>query len=143
MKNLTKIVALLLALTFGFTLLCACTGSEGDDTEETTEPTVTTELEETEPEVEVTFTVKVVDENGNAVSGINVQVCDDQNCFISTSNEEGIATFNSNQIEYVTSSHKLCVPFLPAAYTYEYTTENYYYLDDDMTEFTVELTSAE
>ena len=83
--NVRNIVAVLLMAAMAFTL-CACGGSGDAETQETTDA-VTTLPADTQDEVkeEITFTVKVVDGEGNAISGVNVQVCDDSNCFISPS----------------------------------------------------------
>ena len=122
--------------------LCACTANGGTENEttdaETTAPD-TTEAETTAAE-EITLTVKVVDSDGAAVSGVTIQVCDDSNCFLSTSDENGNAVFKSAQIPSVTSSHKLSVPFLSAGY--EYTGESEIYLEDGITEYTVTVTKT-
>ena len=141
MKNITKIIAMLLMAAMALTL-CACTsGSAADDTtvaDETT-ATETTEAETTAVVNEPTFTVLVVDEAGNAVADVMVQVCDDSNCFIAKSDAEGKAFFYANQFAEITSAHSLTLPSVPAGYTYEYTNGNKLYLESGSTEFTVTL----
>ena len=52
----------------------------------------------------ITYTVIVVDEDGNPIAGAMVQVCDEGNCFApTTTNAEGVAEFRLEQTnEYKT-----------------------------------------
>lgn len=92
---------------------------------------------ETESQIaaEAAFKVKVVDENGNPVAGVMVQVCKDT-CIPAKTGDDGIASFN---IE-VTDGYKLSVLSCPEGY--EYTGEAEVYLESGATEITVELTSG-
>lgn len=142
MKNFAKIIAVLLMAAMALTL-CACTAGDeiADETteNETTVIEETTEADTTEAAEEATFTVSVVDEAGNAISGVMVQVCDDSNCFVAASNEEGKALFMANQITEITSGHSLTLVKVPEGYTYEYSNGNKLYLESGITEFTVTL----
>lgn len=128
MKNLKKALAVLLALGMLF-CFCACGGN--DDGKTTT--TTTTENQQTENENPVEnkgFKVTVVDEEGNAVSGVMVQLCKDA-CVPAKTDDNGVATFT---IE-VTDGYKLSVMSCPEGY--EYTGEAEVYLEDGATEYTL------
>ncbi len=145
MKNFAKIIAVLMMAAMAVSL-CACS-SDGEAANEDTTEAETTVIEETTEEettaaIEATFTVNVVDEAGNAVEGVMVQVCDDSNCFIAKTDAEGKALFYSNQITTITSAHSLTLPTVPEGFTYEYTGGNKLYLENGITEFTVTLTPA-
>ncbi len=145
MKNIAKIIAVILMAAMALTL-CACTSGADNDTNETTvndtAADVTTEEETTEAANEPTFTVTVVDDAGNAVADVMVQVCDDSNCFIAKTDAEGKAFFYANQITEITSAHSLTLPTVPEGYTYEYTGGNKLYLESGIEEFTVTLATA-
>lgn len=134
MKTTARLLALLLALCL-MVGLCACGDGEqkpeGNTTVTTTktETTTTTKAEET-----AAFQVKVVDQNGNPVSGTMIQICKDT-CIPKMSDENGVATFN---IE-ITDGYKLSVLTCPAGYTY--TGEAEVYLESGSTEITVQLQS--
>lgn len=132
MKNLKKVLAVLLALGMLF-CFCACGGNDDDKT--TTTTTTTTENNQTEDNNTVEnkgFKVTVVDEDGNAVSGVMVQLCKDA-CVPAKTDDKGVATFT---IE-VTDGYKLSVMSCPAGY--EYTGEAEIYLEDGATEYILEL----
>lgn len=59
------------------------------------------------------FIVKVVDQDGNPVAGVVVQVCKDE-CVPATTDETGIATFESE----ITEGYKLSVVTCPEGYEY-------------------------
>ncbi len=130
MKNLKKVLVALLALGILF-CFCACGGN--DDGKTTTTTTTTTENQQTENENPVEnkgFKVTVVDEVGNAVSGVMVQLCKDA-CVPAKTDDNGVATFT---IE-VTDGYKLSVMSCPEGY--EYTGEAEVYLEDGATEYTL------
>ena len=131
MKNLKKVLAVVLALGILF-CFCACGGNDDDKT--TTTTTTTTENNQTEDNTVENkgFKVTVVDEDGNAVSGVMVQLCKDS-CVPAKTDDNGIATFT---IE-VTDGYKLSVMSCPAGY--EYTGEAEIYLEDGATEYILEL----
>lgn len=110
--------------------LCACSGNEqtSTDPQQTTTAAVTTTAAQDTP----AFEVKVVDADGNAVSGVMIQICKDT-CIPKVTDENGVAVFD---IE-VTDEHKLSVLSCPEGYTY--TGEAEVYLEDGATEYTVEL----
>ena len=96
-----KTMAMLLLAVMMFSL-CACGNGAGETTapqnsNETTAPVVTPpQPSETEPEAAgVDYTIKVVDEGGNPVAGVRVQICDvTGSCRLpKTTNEEGIAVY--------------------------------------------------
>lgn len=128
-----KILAMLLLAVMVFSL-CAC----GDSGTETTAPKneteatnpVTTAPEPTETEPESTgadYTIKVVDEGGNPVAGVKVQICDETgSCRLpKTTNEEGIAVYE-DQVE---ASYKAQISGgeagLPEGYTVDDVTAYY------------------
>lgn len=132
MKNLKKVLAVLLA--FGM-LLCFCACGGNDDGKTTTTTTTTTENKQTEdaPAVEnKSFKVTVVDEGGNAVPGVMVQICKDA-CVPARTDDNGVATFS---IE-ITDGYKLSVMSCPEGY--EYTGEAEIYLENGATEYTLEI----
>ena len=127
-----RIVALLLALTLAL-CLCACGGEK--DAEPTVKATQPAGKETTAPvgpedEGKVTYTVKVVDEGGNPVTGAIVQLCD-QNCYPAPVDEGGVATWNIVEAEY-----KASFVSVPAGYE---GAEEAYYFEDGSFELTITL----
>ena len=107
-----KILALLLVLCAIFGL-CAC-GGNADAGKDTTAGTTAATTEATEAKVDdgkVTYTVKVVDEGGNPVSGAMVQLCLEA-CIPALTNAEGVATYNLAEADY-----KVSFVQMPAGYT--------------------------
>lgn len=134
------IVALIIAVVV---ILVVCLGgkdTENDKTDDTTytndevekeeEKEETNETDETEEETkeEATFTVKVVDAEGNPVAGVTVQVCKEE-CIPATSDDTGVATFNLE----ITEGYKLSVVTCPEGY--EYTGEAEIALEAGITEY--------
>lgn len=135
MKNLKKVLAVLLAV--GMLLcFCACGGNNDDEPEQpsSSAPAESNSQPENDSAVEnkASFTVKVVDEGGNPVSGVMVQVCKDA-CVPARTDDNGVAVFN---IE-ITDGYKLSVMSCPEGY--EYTGEEQVYLDNGATDYTLEL----
>ena len=107
MNNMKRLIAVMLVLTMALCLV-AC-GAQGNDpttakkpdptTKPATQPTTTTPTAApTDPAP--SHTVKVVDQDGNPVAGIAVQLCDNGSCFDpQVTNEEGIASFFMPGIE--------------------------------------------
>lgn len=83
----------------------------------------------------VTYTVSVVDEEGNPVSGIMVQICKDV-CMPAITDADGIATWTMAEDEY-----KVSFPTSPEGYI-DYTGTEFYF-DAGSTEMTIILTPAE
>ena len=140
---------LVLAMMLG---LCACGGEEtnvSDSDEGSTESTESvnneseavsadgSEAESADESTEEvnTFVVTVVDNEGNVVSGVMVQICKDS-CLPAMTNAEGQAVFNAE----ITDGYKLSVMSCPAGYTYEGDAE--VYLESGSTEYTLTLTKA-
>ncbi len=127
--NIKRFVVLVLTLCFALSL-CACGGNNNEtastgDTQESTQQTT-----ESTDDGTVTYTVKVVDEGGNAVVGAMVQICSDK-CLPGITDAEGVAKFVVAEDEYKAS-------VLSAEGYAVDTTENYYF-DDGSYELTITL----
>lgn len=132
MKLLTKLMALMFVTLLTLSL-CACGGNATDPQNDDTAATTTTEAVTTTTAPQTTaFEVKVVDQNGNPVADVMLQICKDT-CIPSKTDANGVATFNVE----VTDEHKLSVLSCPTGYTY--TGEAEVYLENGITEYTVEL----
>lgn len=143
--NFTKrIFTLLLGLAL---LLClaACGEQEGttstpaDASAESVEatssqPVAESSQEESLPEA-AKFSVTVVDQDGNPVSGAMVQICK-ESCMPAMTGEDGVANFNVE----ITDGYKLSVMTCPAGYTYEGEAE--VYLEYGATEYTLTFTKG-
>ena len=89
-----------------------------------------------EPEVpaKVTYTVTVVDQNGDPVEGAAVQMCDDKGCKMpAATNANGVVTFT-----YDPSNYHVTIVECPAGYTAD--PEQAFYFEGEATELTVEIT---
>ena len=102
MKNLMKILCLVLALAMMVCCLAACgQDAETNDPDPTTAPTTPSEPAPTDPaptdpvDDKKEYKVCVVDSEGNPVAGVLVQVCKEgSTCFTPTrTNEQGFATW--------------------------------------------------
>lgn len=137
MKFTKKLLAILLSILVVFSL-CACgAGADGDKKTDDASSSEVVDSSENNSSEEKTakFEVKVVDDMGNPVEGVMLQICKDS-CIPAKTDANGIATFN---IE-VTSEHKLSVLSCPTGY--EYKGEAEVYMEDGATEYTVELSEA-
>lgn len=139
MKLTRKLSAALLALLVALSL-CACGGNSEttNDEPDTTESSVaqdSSENESSQEEETSTFEVKVVDDMGNPVEGVMLQICKDS-CIPAKTDANGVATFNLE----ITDGYKLSVLSCPTGY--EYRGEAEVYLEDGSTEYTVELSEA-
>lgn len=136
------VLALCLALS-----LCACGGTESSssdaqsnntessiDSESKTQSTVESE-NQSQPEAKAAFTVTVVDENGNSVQGVVVQVCQGETCLPCPTGEDGVAVFNVE----ITENYKLSVAQCPDGYVYE---GGDIPLESGATEYTLEIATA-
>lgn len=115
--------------------LCACGGEEAPKAEPTVaateEPTVPAQVEVPAEDGKVTYTIHVEDENGNALSGVMVQICKDA-CLPGMTDAEGNATFTVDEDDY-----KASFLMLPAGYTYPTEQTEFYF--DGATEITLTL----
>ena len=146
MKKLTLLSVLLVILC----LMVACDpAADANDTtaaitdaatEASTEaPTVAeteapTEAATEAPSTKVTYTVTVKDQNGDAVVGAEVQMCDDKGCKMpAPTGESGVVTFT-----YDPSNYHITIVGCPDGYTVDATQE--FYFPEGSTELTVEIT---
>jgi hypothetical protein len=101
MKNMKRLIAVMMVLTLALCFV-ACTEPQqnpGASSSEkpapsstTSEPTSSSTQKEEDPEP--SHIVKVVDQDGNPVAGVYVQLCDNGSCYAPVvTNEEGIAEF--------------------------------------------------
>lgn len=151
-RKLTGLLSVLCVLLCALVLFCAC-GTEGSTTETgssevtTTAPDPATDPEtneETDPETDtvadskVTYTITVVDQDGNAVAGVEVQMCDVNGiCLLPVvTNENGIATFEQDEAVYYVT-----IPSCPEGYTADSTVKHNF--DEGSTEMTVTITKNE
>ncbi|MBQ9151513.1 MAG: Ig-like domain-containing protein [Clostridia bacterium] len=143
MKKLSILLALLLALSC---LLIACDNAPADDGTTTAADTTVTEAptdEATEastaavtdaPSTKVTYTVTVKDQNGDAVVGAAVQMCDDNGCKMPVpTDENGVATFT-----YDPSNYHITIVECPEGYTADPAQE--FYFEDGSYELTAVIT---
>ena len=132
-KLLALIMAVLMVLS-----LCACGADKTDTkTNDNIEQNSSSELEDTSSEEETTpkFEVTVTDADGNAVQGVMVQLCKDT-CVPAVTDANGVATFNAE----ITDGYKLSVMSCPEGYESENTGDNYIYLEEGETSYTLEIT---
>ncbi len=98
MNKFMRMVAMLLALVTVLAFV-ACTPTGEDSTAGTSESSTpssssTQSTNSTKATQAVTFRVKVVDEDGNPVEGVYVQICK-ESCLLKVSNAEGWAEFTN------------------------------------------------
>lgn len=105
-----KLIAAMLLVCMAL-CLCACGGNEVADP---TEPKLTlppTQPEETQPQGE-TYTVKVIDEGGNPVAGVMVQLCSEL-CVPKITDANGMAVYENMEER---SDYKASVTSFPQGY---------------------------
>lgn len=148
MKKVNKLLALMLALILVLSL-CACnqsgqggnatdptnaTGSNVDTTDGSEEDPTQESTEATIPEGMVQYKVKVVDEEGNPVVGVMVQVCTDASCLMPVKTDDaGVATFAPAAEGMY---HANFLPGIPEGYQAD--AEVFYFAEGE-TELTIEL----
>ena len=151
MKRFALLLALLMSLSC---LLIACDSSTTEtpdttvaDTAATEAPTETptetpteapteapTETPTEAPSTKVTYTITVKDQNGDAVVGAEVQMCDDKGCKMpAPTNENGVVTFT-----YDPSNYHITIVGCPDGYTADSAQE--YYFEEGSTELTAVIT---
>ena len=118
-------------------VLCACGG--GEQAEATAAPTTaaqTQPAEETTPidDGKIAYQVKVVDAEGNPMSGVAVQICK-ESCMPGVTDANGIATFRVAETE----GYKVSFLTVPAGYTAE---AEEFYFEAGSTEMTLTLVAA-
>ena len=116
-----KILAALLLVCMAV-CLCACGNNEPTEPQNTAPQITLPQVTEPEP-TGVTYTVKVVDEGGNAVSGVMVQLCAEQ-CVFAATNENGVASFADKEER---DDYKASVLQCPEGYEMTGDTNEYYY----------------
>lgn len=149
-KRFLGLIALVCVLACTLSFVVACdTVADGDETSaETTTEAVTTEPEATTPEEETTrgklpheileedettvdtrtqYTIKVVDEEGNALAGVAAQYCTEESCSFGTSNAEGVITFKSDVTD--PTAYYIVVKMAPEGYTFD--EEQKFYFDEN------------
>ena len=129
-----KLIALMLALCMVF-CFCACGSDTTEDTDKTSKPVESQDDVVSQEEETAKFTVTVVDQNGDPVPKVMVQLCTDV-CKPMLADANGVATFN----EEITDEHKISLSICPEGYETEYVGTNYIYLEDGITEYTFEIT---
>lgn len=135
MKITKRLLAILLTLVMAVSF-CACGSSDGDGKTDVSSNDSQSDVSDTSSVEEIAaFEVKVVDDMGNPVEGVMLQVCKDS-CIPAKTDKEGIAKFN---IE-ITDGHKLSVLSCPTGY--EYRGEAEIYLEEGCTEYEIELSEA-
>ena len=99
MNNMKRLVAVMLVLTLALCLVACAQPQPTNPTENqpttkpTTQPTTQPTTAPTDPKTP-SHSVTVVDQDGNPVAGIYVQLCDDGNCYFPVqTNESGVAEF--------------------------------------------------
>lgn len=136
MRKLILILCVLLCLSLA---LCACTEAPAEDTGEGTAPSGTVFAGETtgssEDDGKVTYTVYVVDENGNAVTGGMIQFCLDA-CMPCVLDGNGVASMALEEADY-----KVSFTMLPAGYALA-GDETEFYFEDGSYEMTITLKTA-
>jgi hypothetical protein len=86
------------------------------------------------PSTKVTYTVTVKDQNGDAVVGAEVQMCDDKGCKMPAATDaNGVVTFT-----YDPSNYHVTIVECPDGYTAD--PEQSFYFEGEATELTVEIT---
>ena len=133
--NKKSFVALLLVFCLCLSL-CACGGNSDNTGETTTAPAVeTTQPTETTAAAEPSHTVKVVDEAGNPIAGVFVQIClPDGSCTPMQTMDDGIAYYyNMAEADY-----EVKVPKMPEGYGYT-TEEEVFFFPDGSNEAVITL----
>ncbi len=136
MKNCKKLLALVLVMIMAL-LMCAC-GQDQTDIQDgsSSSSSSTTDNSSTvsTDDGKVKYTVTVTDEEGNPVSSVMVQLCDEM-CIPAVTNAEGVAEFNLAKADYYAS-----ITTTPSGYAEDTTKYNF---DEGSYELTIILKAAE
>lgn len=134
MKTLKVLLAVVMAVCMVFSL-CAC-GQDTPGNEDTTPDGTTTNPSTTVStpvdDGKVTYTVRVVDENGNGVTGGMIQFCLDS-CMPCVLDENGVASMALPEADY-----KVSFTMMPAGYALA-GEETEFYFPDGSYELTITL----
>lgn len=139
MNTMKRFLALLLMLCIVLSF-AACSEKEDDtgDTNESQSVETTTEggnNETTEEDTSsdlTTYTITVVDEAGNPMPGVMVQICQDT-CLPGITDANGVAQFSVTEADY-----KASVASMPEGYSYS-TEEDAFYFENGSYELTITL----
>ena len=113
--------------------LCACGGNEGNtdknsqNTENQAGNSQNSENSETEEDGMVTYKVTVVDEAGNPVPEVVVQICKDY-CVPAVTDANGVVEFKVEDVE----GYKVSFSSIPEGYESVSNETEYYFSDDEM-----------
>ena len=118
--------------------LCACGNTQSGDSEKKSEnhSSETEQVKESEKDSQVEenkYIIKVVDEDGNPMANVMVQLCDDANCMPNMTDANGVAKFNYK--EGVVYTGKIAT--MPEGY--DYATDEHEFVFDGVTEVTIVL----
>lgn len=109
-------------------------GNENDDSQNENED----DDSQNEDDGNIVYQVMVVDEDGNPISGVMVQVCDEGNCYApSFTNDEGIAEFRLAE----SSEYKTKIVTNPTGY--EAVETDYVHFEDGSTTVTLTVKAVE
>ena len=136
MKNFKKLFATILLASMVLTLgACGNTGN-GDSEADTNKESESGQLPNSEKESEKTedkYIIKVVDESGNPIAGVMVQLCDDANCMPNMTDDKGEAKFKFKEgVEYTGK-----IATMPEGY--DYATDQHEFKFDGVTQVTITL----
>ena len=146
MKNLRLHAAMLLLLAAVLSvalILCACPAETPDNGGTTTATTTannpggaTTTTASSPTNSRITYTVTVVDEAGNPIEGVEVQICDGDRCLMPEfTGADGKVSFKTTS-----GNFEALIKDAPAGYTYDAT--QYIPFPEGATELTVTLLAA-
>lgn len=143
MKHIKTLLCCLIAFCMAFCFFaCGNDSTTSESSEPKTESKIeskaesseaSSNVESEESKIENIFSVMIVDQNGDAVEGVMIQLCKDT-CIPAKSNTEGFANF---PVE-ITDGYKLAVLSCPSGY--EYTGDAEVYLSAGIKDFTLEIT---
>lgn len=143
MKKRILTAVLMLCMAFSLVACGGDSGSNNDTEKENTQQdsqTANDSEEDSQTESEetgVVYTIKVVDENGNPVGSVMVQLCKDS-CMPKMTDANGVAEFQVNELS---DQYKAGVTVLPEGYTYD--GDEYVYFENGATEVTIVIKTAQ
>ena len=135
MRKLIMILCVLLCISC---VLCACGEQPTGNAEESTQTSTTSSTEDSKKPVDdgkVTYTVKVIDENGNGITGGMIQFCLDA-CMPCPLDANGVASMKLAEADY-----KVSFTVIPTGYELAGDKTEFYF-DDGSYEMTITLKAA-